>query len=272
VNRRAEPLAIELKLSLDRWCKGEFAASAQNSSAPTRHGGSHDANLSRSSASTSTAASGRQLQRSASLYNNSGNSFSQSSGGGRTFFSGFSMLNASKEPAGAAVTESESSQSQSETSLAAFLSRTAATILPMRGVAGAAPRSSTQTGTGATDSTQRIVRAKSVASSALPGGDVLAGNNASNSPPPSPPRSARLSLKAKSRSSDSIDVRASSALGASAINSGGAGNIRVDATGNAAHSEHHALLAKDRTWAYHAVMSVVAAMQKDHSVPIVVFI
>jgi hypothetical protein len=272
VNCCTEPLAIELKLSLDRWCKGESAASVQNSSASTRHGGSHEANLSRSSASTSSAGSGRQLQRSASLYNNSGNSFSHSSSGGRTFFSGFSLLNASKEPAGAAAGAGESDpQSQSETSLTAFLTRTAASILPIRGVT-AAPRSSAQTGAGDTDNTQRTVRAKSSAGIAQTSSDAAAGNNATNSPPPSPPKSTRPSLKAKSRSSDSIDVRAGAALGANAVNGGGVGSVRVDASSTAAHSEHHALLAKDRTWAYHAVMSVVVAMQKDHNVSIVVFI
>jgi hypothetical protein len=67
-------------------------------------------------------------------------------------------------------------------------------------------------------------------------------------------------------------VRAGAALGPASNIAAAAGSVRVDASSsNAAHS-HHALLARDRTWAYHAVMSVVATMQKDHSVPIVVFI
>lgn len=41
-------------------------------------------------------------------------------------------------------------------------------------------------------------------------------------------------------------------------------------TATAAHRAPHALKAKDRTWAYHAIMDVVQRMQREHCLPIAV--
>ena len=269
-----EPLCIELKLCLDRWCKPDISVSPPRS--PVGQGSRSHAH----SAGTGTGTESSITMPGAYARSRSEGSSSV------LMFSGFRSMGSS----GSATDRPESSEhtphsrpgSRSTTGgFSTFFSKTAASLLPGRSTASTGSSQQLQQLDTNFEATQ-LQQQHSTNSSRFGSGGlstkapplpVIAEEKAKRSPT-SRSRDGGVqvghgvysttSAVHQSHSSDDIEATESLHLTDRA-------HMSLDGNRGSTSQTAKALRGKERTWIYHAVMSVVQSMQEEHQVPIVVF-
>lgn len=246
----SEPLAVELKLALERWCRGEISPGSPQSRSRKPTHSSLDFDRSRGNSFFAP-----QVTRSKSLTVSSERS-------APTPVPQISPQAASAQQAEVEPTASftAANTTRKSTGISRLLSKAAFPFKQGRSAATSAPSpaSSTSGGVQGNNGSSHSMRLSSWQNSlphiAEEGGQPQTG--AENSPKQRP------SLRSKSASSDNLDLTGPSSPSSRRVASAG----RVEARAG------RALPTKDKTHVYHVVVSVARSMQKDHEVPIVVLI
>lgn len=246
-----EPLAIELKLALDRWCKSEVRAQSPGHSNDT-FGGLDDGASQVESAAELNSRRDRLMARSKSL-NTSGRSTDRGDGRPQSGMFGPSATGPAK-------------------GIASFLNRTAAALVPGRRSLARSREARSKSGGGGSGSSWHQSMPQIVEEPLAETNPDRSEAAVAKSAPVSfrssaDSRGSEWSLRAKSQSSNNMDLTGPSSPSSRRSQGSAAPTLQVDT-----RSPSRALVGRQRTWPYHVIMSVVQEMQRDHDVPIVVFV
>jgi hypothetical protein len=236
-----EPLAIELKLALDRWCKGDpRAISATPSFDKFSDSGDTSGQVDTSIAAGTTGATDRTVKRSKSL------------------------TTAGTDPAHDEGSAKEAKHSSAAKGFASFLNR----IVPGRKSLLRHKEKNKNNQSNSWHQSMPQIAEESPGADAVPSADGThrATTPASTMLPTvsSANKTSARTLRTKSQSSNNMDL-----TGPSSPNSKrtAGGILHVDT-----RPPGRSLPGKERAWPYHVVMHVVTEMQRDHCAPIIVFI
>jgi hypothetical protein len=236
-----EPLAIELKLALDRWCKGDpRAISATPSFDKFSDSGDTSAQVDTAAAAGTTGTTDRTVKRSKSL------------------------TTAGTDSAHDEGSAKESKHSSAAKGFASFLNR----IVPGRKSLLRHKEKSKNNNSNSWHQSMPQIAEESPGADAVPSADGThrATTPASTMLPTvsSANKTSVRSLRTKSQSSNNMDLTGPSSP--SSKRSAG-GILHVDT-----RPPGRSLPGKERAWPYHVVMNVVTEMQREHCAPIIVFI
>jgi hypothetical protein len=236
-----EPLAIELKLALDRWCKGDPRAisatpSFDKFSDSGDTSGQVDATI---AAGTTTGATDRTVKRSKSL------------------------TTAGTDSAHDEGSAKEAKHSSAAKGFASFLNR----IVPGRKSLLRHKEKNKNNNSNSWHQSMPQIAEESPGADAVPSAD---GTHSATTPAStmlptvsSANKTSVRTLRTKSQSSNNMDL-----TGPSSPHSKRTGGIlHVDT-----RPPGRSLPGKERAWPYHVVMHVVTEMQREHCAPIIVFI